>query len=328
MSAATKMGDAPRSLAGVSRAVFRHPSLPAFVGAIVIWLATGALAGRGFYGTLSAGVLAASFLVIAGIGQLFVITVGNGGIDLSVPYVMTLSGFLSCQLMGGANDNLVLGLVVGVAGGVAAGLLSAVLIEFVGMPPLVGTLAVGFALQTFTLQYSGSAIGVTSPALQAFTTLKWGPLPVFGLVGIATTVLFIGILKRTSYGRRVEAVGQSATAARLAGTSPHLIRGSAYLLSGGMAGLAGVLLAANSGGPSLSLGAPYQLASIAVVVLGGSLITGGRAVVGGVWAGAVLLTLLGTLVSVAKLSGGLQDIAQGALIILVLSLNRVSSVGR
>ena len=327
-TATTPLGSSSRSAVAVVRNVLRHPSIPAFVGALVVWLATGALAGRGLYGTLSAGVLAASFLVIVGIGQLFVITVGNGGIDLSVPYVMTLSGFLSCQLMAGADKNLFVGLVVGVAGGAVAGLLSALLIELIGMPPLVGTLAVGFALQTLTLQYSNSVVGVTSPALQDFTTLRLGPLPVFGVVGVLITVLFILILKRTSFGRRVEAVGQSPTAARLAGTSPRLIRGSAYLISGAMAGLAGVLLAANSGGPSLSLGAPYQLASIAVVVLGGSLISGGRALVGGVWAGAVLLTLLGTLVSVAGLSAGLQDVAQGILIILVLSLTRIPGARR
>jgi ribose transport system permease protein len=317
-----------RGIAGTLGAIVRHPSLPAFVGVIVVWLATGALAGRGLYGTLAAGVLAASFLVIAGIGQLFVITVGNGGIDLSVPYVMTLAGFLSCQIMAGTDANLVTGLLVGVGGGVLCGLLSAILIEVVGMPPLVGTLAVGFGIQTFTLQFSGSVVGVTSPALQSFTTLRWGPIPVFGLLGIVITVLFIVILKRTSFGRRVEAVGQSPTAARLAGTNPRLIRAGAFVISGAMAGLAGVLLAANSGGPSLSLGTPYQLASIAVVVLGGSLISGGRAMPGGVWAGAVLLSLLGTLVSVAKLSAGLQDVVQGALIILVLSLTRVPGARR
>ena len=94
------------------------------------------------------------------------------------------------------------------------------------------------------------------------------------------------------------------------------------MLSGGMAGLAGVLLAAYSGGPSLGLGAAYQLASIAVVVLGGSLIAGGRGIVSGLWAGAVLLTLLSTLANITRLSGGWQFIIQGALIVVVLAISR------
>jgi len=300
----------------------KHPATPAFVGLVVIWLAIGIIAGRGMWATLSAAIIIATFLVIVGIGQLFVITVGNGGIDLSVSYVMTLSAFLSCQIMAGQDGNIAAGLLVGVGAGIAAGALSALLIEFVGMPPLVGTLAVGFALQTITLIYSGSVVGVASPALADFTTAHIGPFPIFGIVGIVIVVLFAIILKRTSYGRRVEAVGQKPIAASFAGARPTLVRGSAYVISGGMAGLGGVLLAAYSGGPSLGLGASYQLASIAVVVLGGSLISGGRGIVSGLWAGAVLLTLLTTFGNITRLSGGWQFVIQGALIVLVLALTR------
>ena len=311
-----------RELGAVFARVLRHPATPAFIGMIAIWLAIGVIAGRGLWATLSAAIIIATFLVIVGIGQLFVITVGNGGIDLSVSYVMTLSAFLSCQIMAGQDGNIAAGLIVGVVAGLATGAISALLIEFIGMPPLVGTLAVGFALQTITLIYSGSVVGVASPALAKFTTAQIGPIPVFGLVGVAIAVLFAVILKRTSYGRRVEAVGQKPIAAGFAGARPALIRGSAYVLSGGMAGLAGVLLAAYSGGPSLGLGAAYQLASIAVVVLGGSLIAGGRGIVSGLWAGAVLLTLLSTLANITRLSGGWQFIIQGALIVVVLAISR------
>ncbi|WP_438354335.1 ABC transporter permease [Microbacterium sp. CJ88] len=307
---------------GILVRIFTHPAAPAFIGMVLVWLAIGLLAGRGIVDTMSAAIIIATFLVIVGIGQLFVITVGNGGIDLSVSYVMTLSAFLSCQIMAGQDGNIATGLIVGVVAGIVAGAVSALLIEFVGMPPLVGTLAVGFALQTITLIYSGSVVGVASPALADFTTARLGPIPVFGLVGVVIAVLFAVLLKRTSYGRRIEAVGQKPVAASFAGTRPALIRASAYVLSGGMAGLAGVLLAAYSGGPSLGLGTAYQLASIAVVVLGGSLIAGGRGIVSGLWAGAVLLTLLTTLGNITRLSGGWQFIIQGALIVVVLALSR------
>ncbi len=312
----------PTTIAQVLVGALKHPAAPAFIGMIAIWLAIGAIAGRGLWETLAASLIIATFLVIVGIGQLFVITVGNGGIDLSVSYVMTLSAFLSCQIMAGNDGNIAAGLILGVVAGIVAGTVSALLIEFVGMPPLVGTLAVGFALQTITLIYSGSVVGVASPALAAFTTARIGPLPVFALVGIAIAVGFAVLLKRTSYGRRVEAVGQKPVAASFAGTRPSLIRASAYMLSGGMAGLAGVFLAAYSGGPSLGLGAAYQLASIAVVVLGGSLIAGGRGIVSGLWAGAVLLTLLTTLGNITRLSSGWQFVIQGALIVVVLALSR------
>jgi ribose transport system permease protein len=302
--------------------VLRMPATPAFVGAFAIWIATWLIAGHGFVGTLTGGVAVGTFLVIVGIGQMFVITSGNGGIDLSVPYVMTLSAYLSSQAMGGQNGRLLLGLLVAVAIGLCAGLVSAVLIELIGIPPLVGTLAVGFIIQSAILVNSGSAkgaSGVPSPALDSFISAKWGPIPVFGLVGIALTAIFTVVLRGTGYGRRVEAVGQSPTAARLAGIRFHRVRGGAYLISGVTAAVAGMCLAAYAGGPSIGMGTPYLLSSIAAVVLGGSLIVGGRSTVPGVWAASVLLTLLITLVNVAKISGGMQYIVEGALIILALS---------
>ncbi len=303
--------------------VVRHPSFPAFIGMIAAWLAIVALSsGRGWWDTFSAAAIVGTILLIAGLGQMFVITGGNGGIDLSVSYVMTLSAFFACDVMGGQDANLVPGIVAGIAAGVAAGLVNALLIELVGMPPLVGTLAVGFTLQTITLIYSGSVVGVSSPALRAFTTAYWGPIPVIGIFGVVIAVLAYVVLKRTSYGRRIEAVGQNAIAAGLAGTRPSLIRASTFVLSGGLAGLAGVLAAAYAGGAARNLGDNYQLASIAVVVIGGTLIAGGRGLVSGVWAGAVLLTLLSTLGNVTRLAAGWQFVIQGILIVLVLALAR------
>jgi ribose transport system permease protein len=297
----------------------RQPAAPAFVGAFAVWIATWLIAGHGFVGTLTGGIAVGTFLVIVGVGQMFVITSGNGGIDLSVPYVMTLSAYLASQAMGGQDSRLIAGLAVAAAVGIGAGLLSALLIELVGIPPLVGTLAVGFLLQSAILVNSGKDSGVPSPALDHFVSAKWGPIPVFGLVGIALVALFTVVLRKTSYGRKVEAVGQSPTASRLAGVDVHRVRATAYVISGLCAALAGMLLAAYAGGPSIGMGTPYLLSSIAAVVLGGSLIVGGRSTVPGVWAAAVLLTLLITLVNVAKISGGMQYIVEGALIILALS---------
>lgn len=306
------------------RIACRHPSFPVFAGVVVVWLATVAIAGRGLYGTLSAALLAAAFLVIAGIGQMFVITSGNGGIDLSVPYVMTLTAYISCQIMSSSNSNVALGIIVGVLVGAGCGAINAILVEGVGMPPLVATLAVGFGVETAILIYSGSALGVASPALQSFTTKEVWSIPLLGLIGVAIAAFFGLVLKRTTYGRELEAVGQSPKAASLAGAHPRWVRASAFVVCGTLAALAGILLAANSGGPSPDLGTPYQLDSIAVVVLGGTLISGGRAHVAGVWAAALLITLLGTFVNVTHLSGGLQDIVEGGLIVIVLALSHSS----
>lgn len=298
--------------------LLRSPSVPAFVGAGAVWLIAALIARHGFLTTLVVGASVATFLVVVGVGQMFVVTGGNGGIDLSIPAVMTLSAFVSCEVMAGRNELLLLGVGAALLTGLSAAAANATLIELVGLPPLVATLAVGFVIQSAILVLSSSASGLSSPALGSFVAGHWGPVPIFAGFGIVVTLASAVLLRRTSYGRRVEAVGQNATAARLAGLRPHWIRASTYLISGLTSALGGLLLAAYTGGASLDLGTPYQLASIAVVVLGGSLIVGGRSSPSGVWAASLLLTLLVTLINVAHISTGMQNLVEGALIILVL----------
>jgi ribose transport system permease protein len=300
----------------------RQPALPAFAGAFVVWLAASAVAGRGTFATLRSGAEVATFLVLVGIGQMFVITVG--GIDLSVPYVMTLSAYLTSSVMAGHNGGLVPAVFIALAVGLGTSLVNAALIELLSMPPIVATLAVGFMVDTEVLVRSTSSQGTPSPALVSFVTDTVGSIPVIVIFGVAVAAVFTWVLHRTAFGRSVQAVGQSRTAARLAGIATRRTTVAAYVLCGLAASLTGLLLAGYAGGPSIDMATSYQLESIAVVVLGGSLIAGGRSNVPGVWAGALLLTLLIILVDVANLGAGLEDIVEGALIVAVL----VASGGR
>lgn len=300
------------------RRLLRQRALPAYVGALVVWIATSLLAGKGTFSTLSAGIVIGTFLLVVGIGQLFVITSGNGGIDLSVPYVMTLSAYLSCAIMDGKDGTVFLGLLAALLLGLATAGANIILIQILSMPPIVATLAIGFVLQSVVLVYSGKALGNPSPGLVSFVTGRVGPIPILVIFGIVITIIFTLVLTKTTYGRHVLAIGQSVTAARLAGVRPNRVRNLAYVICAVAAAISGYLLGGYSGGPSLTMGTTYQLGSIAVVVLGGTLIVGGLSNVPGVWAAALLLTLLITLVNVAGLGQGTQDIVQGVLIILVL----------
>ena len=295
-------------------------ALPAFVGAFVVWVATGVLAGHGAFATLTSGITIGTFLLFVGIGQMFVITTGNGGIDLSVPYVMTLSAYMTSSIMAGQNSNLIIGLLVAVLVGLVVGIVNVILIELISMPPIIATLAVGFVIQSATLKLAGNAAGSPSPALVSFVTGRIGPIPVMVILGIVVTVIFTLVLNRTTYGRSLRAMGQSLAAARLAGLKYRRLRMSAFIISSVASAVSGFLLAGYAGGPSLTMGNAYQLSSIAVVVLGGTLIIGGLSNVPGIWAAALLLTLLITLVNVAHLGAGMQDIVQGVLIVLVLAV--------
>lgn len=284
-------------------------------------MVTSGLAGKGMFGTLTSGIAIGTFLFFVGIGQMFVITSGNGGIDLSVPYVMTLSAYVSASVMAGLNSKFIYGFLVAVVVGLLVGVLNVFLIEAVSMPPIIATLSVGFMLQSATLVLSSKSSGTPSPpAFESLTTGRVGPIPSIAIFGILVGIIFTLILTRTSYGRSVRAVGQSLPAARLSGLKYRRVTTIAYVICSLAASLTGFLLAAYAGGPSLTMGGTYQLGSIAVVVLGGSLIAGGLSNVPGIWAAALLLTLLITLVNVAHLGAGMQDVVQGVLIVLVLTV--------
>jgi len=325
-----RLNNVPKSrrVGSVTGWLLRQSVLPAFVGAFVVWMGVWILTNHGLFDTLSTGISIGTFLLLTGIGQMFVITSGNGGIDLSVPYVLTCSAYVSALLMSGRNGNMLIGLGGAIAVGLIAGIGNAFLIQLLTMPPMVATLAVGFVFQSAYLSLSGGGNPTPSPDLVSFVTGLVGPIPVLVILGLVVTAIFTIVLTRTAYGRGVSAVGQNLTAARFAGLHVRRVTVTAYVICAMAAALTGFLLGAYSGGPSLDLGMTYQLGSIAVVVLGGTLIAGGRGNVPGIWAAALLLTLLITLVDVAHLSSGMEDIVEGALIIGVLVVGSTATKAR
>ena len=140
-------------------------------------------------------------------------------------------------------------------------------------------------------------------------------------LAIATLVLSVALavlLHRTLYGRSVSAVGQNARAAALAGVRVGRVRLLTYILSAALAGLCGAVLSGFSGGASLNMGEEYLLASIAVVVVGGSSVSGGQSNVTGVWGASLFLYLLTTLLNTAGIGAGVRYVLTGLIIIAVI----------
>jgi ribose transport system permease protein len=294
--------------------------LPAAIGAIIIWVATGILAGQGLFGTLQQGVIVASFLALAGFGQVFVISTGSGNIDLSVPYVMTLSAYLSASIMDGADARLIPAIVTVLGLGFVIGVANFAAIRLLAIPPLIGTLAIGFILRTVVELAAASGAKAPSPMLVHFAAGHVGDLSLLSLLVIGIGVLAGILLGRGRYGREALATGQSPKAAWLAGIPTSRVVLIAYILCAETAAVAGLLLGAYANGPSLDMAGQYQLGAIAVVVIGGSAIGGGRSNVAGIWWAALFLTLLETLVSLTTAGPGVQHIVEGAVIVSVLAL--------
>jgi ribose transport system permease protein len=296
-----------------------RPWIWSFIGAGIVWLTIiGITGGGGSLETLSIALQFATFFVIAGLGQMLVITVGPGNIDLSIPGVMTFAGYIATGTMAGSNAGLASGLALGVLVGIGAGGANVLLIQALRIPPMVATLASGFILESMATAYASHSHAKPAVMLSSFAAHRvFGVSAMTALFIVLTVVVLLGF-RRTVFGRSLLAIGQNRRAAGLAGLAVIRTTISVYVLSGLLAGLGGILLAAYSGGASLDMAGDYLLMSIAVVVLGGTSIAGGAAAPAGLWGAALLLGLVVTMLNLLHVEEGIRFIVTGFIIIAVL----------
>jgi ribose transport system permease protein len=303
------------------RTIKIDPAYYGFIAAIVLWGLTVTISGgRGAYETMSVALAFAIFAVTVGTGQMFVISSGPGNIDLSSPAVMTLAAYLSMNAMGGNGWLLPLGLVIVVLVGAAAGAFNYGLIRALSIPPIIATLATSFILMSLAMNAGGESTVKPPAALAGFTAWRVFGIQVLLLLAVASTIIIQIVISRTAFGRRLMAVGQNERAAMLAGVPVGRVRLLAYVISGALAGLAGFLLAGFTGGAALNMGDSYLMQSVAVAVLGGTSVAGGRANAVGIWGAALFLSLLTTLLNTSGVAIGWQFILSGVVIMLVVLL--------
>ena len=295
--------------------------LLSFGAAAGIWLFVALRYSRGGASTLDVLTSAAALgvpYVLAGLGEMFVIAAGNGNIDLSIPYVMTLAAFIAGGRAG--VGGLLTGLLLGLGVGAAAGIVNGILIVGMRIPPIVATLGAGYLIESAVEVYSSKAPTTPNAELASFVTAKIDGVPVMTLVFIGLSIVAAEIVRRSLYGRSLLAFGQSERAAWFCGLRGGRTVVTSYVLSGILAALAGIVLGAYSGGATLDMATAFQLGAIAVVVLGGTPIAGGDASVAGVWGGALFLVMLATLLDDSGLGGGWQEILQGCVVVAVVTL--------
>ncbi len=257
----------------------------------------------------------AAFLGIVAAGQTLVVLMG--GIDLSVAAVVTMAGVVGGNLITqhgqfwGIALTVLAAIVVGIANGLGVALLR--------LPPLVMTLASLSVIQGILLVYNaGKPVSGKSPFLShwALDTL-WGiPTPVY-VVGAVTLVALV-LLHLTAFGRAVYAIGNNPRAAFLSGVPIGLVQVATYALCSLCASITGLLLLGRTGYSSKTAGDPYQLMSIAAVVIGGTSILGGRGKFVGTVGGALVLTILVNILTVENIPESGRMVVQGMLILGLL----------
>lgn len=260
----------------------------------------------------------ATLLGVVAIGQMLVILVG--GIDLSVGSVVTLSNLVTAAMLSGSDANLPVAVAVSLCLGALVGLCNGLIISYLKVPDLVATLA------TMTIVFGvgylitgGAPRGSSSPLLNEIVTHRFlGVLTLGVVIWFVLAAVVIIVLRYTTAGRRVYAVGLNREASRYAAVPVTRTVLILYLLSGLTAAFAGVLLTGYTGSSYLGSGTSYQLASIAAVVLGGVSIFGGSGGYGGTMAGVVITVLLLSLLQVIGIPQAGQNIAYGIVILLML----------
>lgn len=303
------------------RRIADKPWLWSFVAAFATWLATIAFTGgQGGEQLLTAALTFATFFVIVGIGQMFVITLGPGNVDLSIPATITLAGSVAMKVADTQDSLILLGLVAALACGLAVGMFNHALILILRIPPIIATLSSSFVVLSTAIAYGRGLRIKPPPMLADFTTAQIAGIPVLAICVALLAAIMGVILHRTVYGRSVIAIGQNQRAAALAGIRVERIRFLTYVLSALLAALCGYLFSGFSGGSSLSMGEQYLLASIAVVVIGGTSVAGGNANLPGLWGASLFLFLVQSMLNTYQLSAGLRYLATGLIIIAVIVL--------
>eukprot|EP01037_Dinobryon_pediforme_P015629 gene15629-15775_t len=259
-----------------------------------------------------------SGLALVSLGQTMAVL--TGGIDLAVGSLMSLLICLTAGLLDGSDTYLYPVLAGILLLGTVIGLINGLGIIVLKIHPLIVTLGMGSILQGIVLLYALGPVGSVPDGFDSLAYGHIGPFPAAALGVIAIYIVVAFLLKSTRFGRYIYAVGDDANAAKLVGLPRSQIILFVYGFSGFFAAVTAIYLTARFGSGQPYAGANYTLASITPVVVGGTLLSGGRGGVMGTLFGTYLVTLLNNLLNFLDVSTYVQLMVQGIIIILAVSV--------
>lgn len=303
--------------------LLRTPAVIA-LGLAVLLLILGEIVRPGFadYNQITNILRIAAFLGIVAIGQTLVILAGGEGIDLSVGAVVTLGAIVIFRITGGSDALLLPALAAALLAGFVIGFINGIGIAWVRIPPLVMTLGMMGVVKGLILVYTGGRPqGGTPPLMKQVISDPWvlgipGDVFIWVLLGIGVTIL----LQRTAYGKALYAIGANRITARLSGVHVERTVILTYGLSGMFAALGGFVLLGYIQNVFINLGDQYTLPSIAAVVVGGTALAGGIGGYAGTMAGALVLTLVSSLLITLGLPEFGRQITYGLILLVLLAV--------
>lgn len=264
----------------------------------------------------------AAFLGIISAGQTLVILSGGEGIDLSIGAVVTLAAILTFRINDGQNDLVPAAMAVALLAGTFIGLLNGIGVAYLKVPPLVMTLGMAGVVQGLILAITqGEMIGDTAPVMGRYIS---SPL-IAGIPGVIFIWFILAgllwlLLERSTYGKQLYGIGVNRTTARLSGVRVPIMVIITYTLSGLLAAFGGFMLLGFTQTVFMNLGGPYLFPSVAAVVVGGTALSGGKGNYWGTMAGALVLTLITSLLTAMQLPEAFRQMTLGAILLVLISV--------
>ena len=315
---APQAGSPRMSASSLRRLVRDRPIIPLIVllGVLVV---VSELVRPGLVSTQWVGTIMRAAVPLAILAGCQTLTMLTGGIDLSVGAVASMTGFVLATLVGGPG--LGVGILVALVAAVLCGAVTGIGVGVFRVHPLIMTLGMGLVVlglaNVWQLQMvqTGSGVPGSLRTLGSGAFLQIVPYSLVVFVPLAALIL-LG-LRRTGYGRLLYAIGDNDIAARLSGARSWQVLVLLYVVSAVLAGIAGFLISGLTNVASVTLADSYVLPSVAAAVIGGTSIMGGRGGFGGTIVGALILTVVGSLLTSLGYPEAVRQILYGAIIVVV-----------
>ncbi|MGM0420494.1 MAG: ABC transporter permease [Bacillota bacterium] len=243
------------------------------------------------------------------------------GIDLSVGSLLAISGAITAGMISGGSS-MIVAILAGLAAGSGLGLFNGIMISKAKLPDFIVTLAMMSIARGLTLVYTGGRpISGFEPTFRFIGGGRIGRIPVPVIIFLVIIAAGYFILTRTTFGRYVYAVGGNRQAARLAGINTDRIKIMVYVISGFLAALSGIILTSRLNSAQPTAGVGYELDVIAMVVLGGTSLVGGKGSVTGTLVGALIIGVLNNSLNLLGVASFYQEVAKGVVILIAVLLD-------
>lgn len=297
-------------------------------GAFAIYIGVALATGQAQYLTfdnLIAIVGRSIALGIAAIGQTFVILVAS--IDLSVASLISATAVLASVIMDGSPAMILPAVLAAVALGGFVGLVNGLVVSGLKVNPLIATLGMSLIIQGCLSAFVSNFAGAVPAEFQIFAYGQLGPFPLALLFLLLLAVIAWVVLRFTKFGSDMYAVGGNEEAARFAGIKTGRIVVMAHIICSVCAAIAGLYLASRlrSGAPWIGADGVYDLESIAVVVIGGTVLAGGRGGIWGTMAGMLIFSLIDSVFNIAGIDSYAKQVLRGIIIVAAVAFYAIRS---